>query len=220
MYRWIFDGLKNNGAKWDIIGMSVYPAWANLEWAVDDSLALITMKDIISRYQTKVMVCETGYQYNQPAEANSFLLDLIAKTKSVGGLGVFYWEPESYNWQNYQLGAWDPGTMEPTVALNAYLGLNATSVSEAKNISGYHLNIYPNPSNPNTTIEYTLPASAKISIVIYDILGREIIRLIDTYKNSGIYKIKWQTNNVSSGVYFCIMRTGDFLSTKKIILLK
>ena len=93
LYRWIFDGLKNNGAKWDIIGMSVYPHWANLPWAVDDSLALITMKDMISRYNTKVMVCEAGFSYDQPVEANHYLLDLIEKTKSVGGLGVFYWEP-------------------------------------------------------------------------------------------------------------------------------
>jgi arabinogalactan endo-1,4-beta-galactosidase len=43
------------------------------------------------------MVCETGYLYNEPVEANHFLLDLIEKTKSAGGLGVFYWEPQSYN---------------------------------------------------------------------------------------------------------------------------
>jgi len=200
--------------------MSVYPNWANLSWAVDDSLTLITMKDMIDRYKTKVMICETGYQYNQPATANSFLLDLIAKTKSVGGLGVFYWEPECYNWQSYQLGAWDPVTMEPTTALNAFSGLNSTSVTEVKNISNYYLNIYPNPFNPNTTIEYTLPTSTNISIVIYDMLGKEIIRLIDGFKNSGNYKITWQANNVSSGVYYCTMRCGDFLETKKIILLK
>ncbi|MHB8132486.1 MAG: glycoside hydrolase family 53 protein, partial [Mobilitalea sp.] len=67
MYRWMFDGLKNNGAKWDIIGMSVYPYWANLPWDVDNDLSLANMSDMSNRYQTKVMVCETGYLYNQPA---------------------------------------------------------------------------------------------------------------------------------------------------------
>ncbi|MGE5797410.1 MAG: arabinogalactan endo-beta-1,4-galactanase, partial [Ignavibacteria bacterium] len=99
MFRWMFDGLRNNGAKWDIIGMSVYPYWANLPWQTDDSLALITMEDMIARYNTKVMVVEAGYLYYKPVEANQYLLDLIEKTKSVGGLGVFYWEPQSYNWQ-------------------------------------------------------------------------------------------------------------------------
>ena len=76
----MFDGLKNNGAKWDIIGMSVYPYWVQLPWAEDDSLALINMTDMISRYQKKIMVSETGYLVNQPAIADHFLLDLIAKT--------------------------------------------------------------------------------------------------------------------------------------------
>ena len=105
-FRQIFDGLKSWGAKWDIIGMSVYPYWTNLPWATDDSLALLTMQDVIARYNTKVMVCEAGYLYNQAVDANHYLLDIIKKTKSVGGLGVFYWEPECYNWQGYNLGAW------------------------------------------------------------------------------------------------------------------
>ena len=119
-YRWMFDGLKNNGAKWDVIGMSVYPFWAGLPWDVDNSLALANMQDMISRYNTKVMVCEAGYVYNQPVEAYHYLLDLIEKTKSVGGLGVFYWEPESYDWSGYQLGAWDPVTKQPTIAMDAF----------------------------------------------------------------------------------------------------
>ncbi len=221
MFRQIFDGLKSYGAKWDVIGMSVYPYWANLSWQVDDSLALITMKDMIARYKTKVMVCEAGYLYNQPLQANQYLLDLIAKTKSVGGLGVFYWEPESYNWQGYQLGAWDPLTKEPTAALDAFLGINVTSVKKEKSTSSnYDLEIYPNPFNPSTNIEYTLDKSSNPSIVIYDILGKQVVKLVDGFKHAGSYKITWLAQNVPSGVYLCMIRAGNFLETKKIILLK
>ena len=221
MFRQIFDGLKTYGAKWDIIGMSVYPYWANLSWQVDDSLALITMKDMIARYNTKVMVCEAGYLYNQPVQANQYLLDLIAKTKSVNGLGVFYWEPESYNWQGYQLGAWDPLTKEPTAALDAFLGINVTSVKKEKSTStNFDFNIFPNSFNPNTNIEYTLPKSSNTSIVIYDVLGKEVTSLVDTYKHAGSYSISWSAQNVPSGVYLCMIKSGNFLETKKIILLK
>jgi len=220
LYRWMFDGLKNNGAKWDIIGMSVYPYWANLPWAVDDSLALITMKDMIARYHTKVMVCETGYLYNKPIEANNFLLDLIEKTKSVDGLGVFYWEPECYNWQNYNLGAWDPVTKEPTVALDAFLGKKATSVLPEKNKLNYDFKIYPNPFNPKTTIEYSLRKSSETSIDIYNILGEEIARLVNGYVAAGSHRINWSAENISSGVYFCRIISGNFLETKKIVLLR
>jgi arabinogalactan endo-1,4-beta-galactosidase len=220
MYRWMFDGLKNNGAKWDIIGLSVYPYWANLPWATDNSRTLETMQDMISRYNTKVMVCETGYLYNEPVEANHFLLDLIEKTKSVGGLGVFYWEPESYNKDGYQLGAWDPVTKQPTVALDAFLGINATDVKQGFNIPHYNLNVFPNPFNPNTNIEYSIPSSSNISIDIYNVLGEKIANLVGGYENAGIHNLVWTPANVPSGIYFCRMSTENFSDTKKIILLK
>ena len=201
--------------------MSVYPYWANLPWATDDSLALINMKDMIKRYQTKVMVVEAGYLYNQPVPANQYLLDLIAKTKSAGGLGVFYWEPECYNWQGYQLGAWNPATEEPTAAMDAFLGVSATLVPDrGDNVSPFNFNIYPNPFNPSTTIEYTIPSSSRTSVVIYDVLGRNVTTLVDSFKNAGKYSINWMANDVPSGVYFCRMTSGNFLETKKITLLK
>ena len=220
MFRWMFDGLKNNGARWDIIGMSVYPYWANLPWATDDSLALITMQDMIARYQTKVMVVEAGYLYNQPVAANQYLLDLIAKTKSAGGLGVFYWEPESYNWQGYQLGAWDPATKEPTVAMDAFLDTNTTLVRQEGTLPVYSFHVYPNPFNPSATIEYDLASSSRVEITIYNALGERVTRLVEGYEYQGHHSVVWTTRNASSGVYFCRMSVGSFVRTEKVVLLK
>ena len=225
LFRQIFDGLKNDGAKWDIIGMSVYPYWANLSWATDDSLALLTMKDMISRYDTKVMVCEAGYLYNQPVEANHYLLDLIEKTKSVDGLGIFYWEPESYNWQGYNLGAWDPKTKEPTAALDAFLGLNATSVNEIKKIIHFELNVFPNPFNPSTTIQYSLPRTVKIVIKIFNILGEPVKTLVNQTKVAGTYSVQWSgkneyNNQVASGIYFVRLCYDRNFQARKIVFLK
>ena len=120
LFRWIFDGLKNNGGKWDIIGMSLYPDPAN--WATLNSQCLSNMNDMVSRYSKTVMICEVGMSWDQAIACNSFLSDLITKVKTLGnnGLGVFYWEPESYgNWQGYTKGAFD-NSGKPTVALNAF----------------------------------------------------------------------------------------------------
>jgi arabinogalactan endo-1,4-beta-galactosidase len=220
MYRWMFDGLKSYGARWDIIGMSVYPYWANLPWATDDSLALITMNDMIARYHTKVMVVEAGYLYNQPIDANHYLLDLIAKTKSVGGLGVFYWEPECYNWQGYQMGAWDPSTEEPTAAMDAFLGINATPVKSTGHPEGYDLNIFPNPFNPSTTIQYDLPVRSAVSVVIYNILGQEVKQLVSGYQQQGYHEVSWSADGFASGVYFCRLTAPDYLTMRKLVLLK
>ena len=121
MYRWLFDGLKANNAKWDIIGMSLYPSAA--DWQTKDAQCLSNMNDMVSRYGTPVMIVEVGMDVTQASACKSFLTDLIAKVKSVNnqqGLGVLYWEPESYNWQNYGLGAFD-STGKPTIALDAFV---------------------------------------------------------------------------------------------------
>jgi arabinogalactan endo-1,4-beta-galactosidase len=221
MYRTMFDGLKSNGAHWDIIGLSVYPRWANLTWQVDDSLSLINMKDMINRYNTKVMVVEAGYYYYDPTNAYAYLIDLIRKTKSVGGLGVFYWEPECYNWQGYNMGAWDPSTKKPTAAMDAFLDTVVVSVKKETAVPAeYKLNVFPNPFNPSTTIEYALPVSSRTSIMIYDVRGREVVRLIDGFQNAGNHHVIWSADHVPSGVYFCRMESIEFIETKKIILLK
>ncbi len=225
MYRWMFDGLRNNGVRWDIIGMSVYPFWAGLSWAVDDSLALITMNDLIARYNTRVMVVEAGYLYNQPIAANQYLLDLIAKTKAAGGLGVFYWEPECYNWQSYNLGAWDPTTKQPTVAMDAFLGISALSVANENPVRGFALDVYPNPFNPQTTVQFTVERNSRVTLNVYDMLGREVRTLLDETKNPGSYKIVWDGRDsngisVSSGTYFVRMETGSNAQVRKIVLQK
>ncbi|GAB2806429.1 glycoside hydrolase family 53 protein [Ferruginibacter profundus] len=121
LFRWMFDGLKTNGAKYDVIGMSLYPAASN--WASYNSQCVTNMNDMVTRYGKPVMVVEVGMSWDNAAACNSFLTDIIAKTASVPGnmgLGVLYWEPEAYNnWQGYTLGAFD-NSGKPTAALNAF----------------------------------------------------------------------------------------------------
>ncbi|MBS1502470.1 MAG: glycosyl hydrolase 53 family protein [Bacteroidetes bacterium] len=121
-FQWLFDGLKNNGAKWDIIGMSLYPSASN--YTTRDAECLSNINALVSRYSTPVMICEVGIQASDPSDGRDFLTDLIKKVNGVSGgngLGVFYWEPEAYNWQNYGLGAFD-GSGKPTIALDAFGG--------------------------------------------------------------------------------------------------
>jgi arabinogalactan endo-1,4-beta-galactosidase len=117
--RWIFDGLKANGGKWDVCGFSVYPSTTN--WASINSQVLTNMQDMVSRYGKQVMICEAGMDVSAAAASKSFLTDLINKTKSVGGLGVYYWEPQAYaSWQGYNMGAFD-SSGKPTVAMDAFI---------------------------------------------------------------------------------------------------
>lgn len=121
LFRWMFDGLKANNAKFDVIGLSLYPTATN--WQTYTNQCLATMTDMISRYNKEVMVVEVGMPWDNAAECNSFLTDLISKTNAIPnqkGLGVVYWEPLAYNrWQGYTLGAFD-NSGKPTEALKAF----------------------------------------------------------------------------------------------------
>ena len=121
LFRWIFDALKNNGAKWDVIGMSLYPTAAN--WSQLNSQCLSNMSDMASRYNKEVMICEVGMPVIDSVECKNFITDLVNKTKSLPdnkGLGVLYWEPECYNnFSGYGKGAfWIDG--RPTLALDGF----------------------------------------------------------------------------------------------------
>ena len=123
LFRYIFDGLKANGAQWDIIGMSLYPSTTN--YSTLDTQCLANINDMVARYSTPCMIVEVGMDVTTPSTARDFLTDIITKTNSVAnenGLGVFYWEPEAYNWQSYGLGAFD-NTGKPTEALDAFGGI-------------------------------------------------------------------------------------------------
>ena len=85
---------------------------------------------------------------------------------------------------------------------------------------------YPNPFNPTTTINYDLPKTSYVKIVIYDVLGRVVATLVDGVQPANRYTLSWNASNVASGMYFYRMNarsadnSGDFNSVKKLLLLK
>ena len=79
---------------------------------------------------------------------------------------------------------------------------------------------YPNPFNPVTTIKYQIPKDGLVKLLIYDILGREVKTLVNEVKTAGYYDIKFNAGSFSSGVYFYKMVAGDFVSIKKLVVLK
>jgi hypothetical protein len=103
--------------------------------------------------------------------------------------------------------------------VNQYTGINEhnepitpTSYSLAQN--------YPNPFNPVTTIKYQLPVSGRVSLKVYNILGKEIATLVDEEKSAGTYSVTFDAGKLSSGIYFYRIQAGNFVQAKKMILLK
>jgi hypothetical protein len=79
---------------------------------------------------------------------------------------------------------------------------------------------YPNPFNPTTTIEYQIKELTDVELKVFDILGREIIILVNEENPAGSYEVKFDAANLPSGIYFYRLQAGKFLETKKMMLLK
>jgi len=79
---------------------------------------------------------------------------------------------------------------------------------------------YPNPFNPLTTIRYAIPQSEYVTLIIYNIKGQEMLRLVDEHLPAGFYSITMDGRHISSGMYFYRFTAGKFVDTKKLILLK
>jgi hypothetical protein len=84
---------------------------------------------------------------------------------------------------------------------------------------------YPNPFNPVTTLRYSLPEDALVNLIIYDMLGRIVKNLVNGQQNAGYKSVQWNANNsagqpVSAGVYLYQIRAGEFVQTRKMVLLK
>jgi hypothetical protein len=79
---------------------------------------------------------------------------------------------------------------------------------------------YPNPFNPITIINFQLPIVNFVTLKIYDILGREVTTLVSEKLSPGTYNAEWNASGFASGVYFYRLQAGDFVETKKLLLLR
>jgi hypothetical protein len=79
---------------------------------------------------------------------------------------------------------------------------------------------YPNPFNPVTTIGYQIPSSGRVTLKVYDILGRTVAILVDEYKKTGRYNVMFDGTGISSGVYFYQLKSGSISAVKKLSLIK
>jgi photosystem II stability/assembly factor-like uncharacterized protein len=108
---------------------------------------------------------------------------------------------------------------------NAYLRplSNITDVEDENNITPKEFNLdqnYPNPFNNSTVIRYAIPKEGLVTLKIYDIIGEEVSTLVNETRQAGNYQVAFNSEDLTSGVYFYRLQAGDFVQTRKMILLK
>ncbi|MGE5810796.1 MAG: T9SS type A sorting domain-containing protein, partial [Ignavibacteria bacterium] len=96
-----------------------------------------------------------------------------------------------------------------------------TSMDESINSNEFNLlHNYPNPFNPSTKISFTLPSRTFVVLKIYNLQGKEVETIISEEQSEGVHSHQWNAERFSSGVYFCQLQAGKFISIKKLLLLK
>lgn len=79
---------------------------------------------------------------------------------------------------------------------------------------------YPNPFNPTTNIQFSIPKQNFVTLKVYDVLGREVATLVNEEKSTGFYNVSFDASSLSSGVYIYKIQAGNFINSKKMVLLK
>jgi hypothetical protein len=179
-------------------------------------IATYTITDTIPAYILDTLV--TGKHLNE----NFGLVEWIYSwSEEFGKLAKFDWQGET---QQYLVGCVIDGIVYGDTTL-------ITEVNDYISEISYNLyQNYPNPFNPTTKIRYSIPYSNFVTLKVYDILGNEIATLVNEEKPAGEYEVEFSAkggsassgnaSNLPSGVYFYQLQAGEFISTKKLVLLK
>jgi hypothetical protein len=125
------------------------------------------------------------------------------------------------NEQGIIYGIWEDSTENSIQLFGKSVHVSFGDVSDNDFINGFRLSQnFPNPFNPTTTISYSVKEYSNVLIKVFDILGNEIVTLVNEGKSAGEYQVNWNAADLPSGVYFYQLRARDFLETKKMILLR
>ncbi|MBU1637046.1 T9SS type A sorting domain-containing protein [bacterium] len=120
-----------------------------------------------------------------------------------------------YDYRLVDVGMDGTRTVHESVESASYGNIAAGRITE------YELDdAYPNPFNPSTTIRYSIPEDGLVNITVYDVSGREVAQIVNTFHEAGRYAVNFNGANLSSGTYFYRMTSSEFSMTKRIMLLK
>lgn len=159
--------------------------------------------------------CIMGFQNNAPAtithtqiEFQVFYTGTPSSDSIRSRSGLDYWNFSFYSY--------------PMVMIDDFEGI-PSGITQNQNGTLEKFNLgqnYPNPFNPTTKIAFNIPKTSNASLIVYDVLGEKVVTLADEKLNAGSYEIDFNASNLASGTYFYRLTAGDFIETKKMILMR
>jgi len=191
--------------------------WGSGCWCPDDTTAgvMFVLTDMGNNMYSRTVVVPAGepggvfeykyammYPFADTVNGGSSPLD------NEGGFGV-----------NHQMVLIDG----PAIVLNNVFGDFTTNVEQIDDLMPAQFSLeqnYPNPFNPSTTIRYAITEAGLVNLKVYNLLGQEVLTLVNEEQTSGVYEVTLNAKTFSSGIYFYTLTSGKFIDTKKMIMLK
>ena len=245
--NWFFGNLLEEDIPIDILAISYYPMWHGTLADLNQNINMLA-----TQFGKPVLVVETAYPFTLSWNDNtnnilgletqlldgyeaseegqfSFLYDLISLVHDNDfGYGICYWAPDWIStsqfgspWENQALFDFDGQLLD---AVSVFDDANVSVQTKNEYSIGGIFN-YPNPFNPVTKLRYTIPKNSLVSIIIYDMLGRQVKTLVNQTQDAGYASVIRDATNdygkpVSAGIYLYQIQTGEYIQTKKMVLLK
>ena len=184
---------NDNGETWQIV--------------FSDSEAVVVSSIVISSNNHICIGTDNGFYYsendgNSWIQANSGLTNTDIRSLAI--------DVEGYIFAGTNGGVFR--------SVGSLLSLNHLTDNTVSTLALHHP--FPNPFNPSTTIEFSIPQSGIVSLTVYDVLGREVETILNEYRNTGYHKLHWNASDVPSGIYFVRIQSGDFSLVRKAIVVR
>ncbi|HTX17125.1 MAG TPA: endo-1,4-beta-xylanase [Bacteroidota bacterium] len=216
--RSLIDGIGVQGHRFELESADTATLKSNL-----DKLAATGLPVYISEFDLGNLNNSGTPDDNQQLQLYKKIFPILWKHPGVKGITLWGYL-EGQTWQSTCYLVRSDGTARPALLwLAQYVKDNPAGVEEKASElpSSFALaQNYPNPFNPTTKIVYSIAKSSKVTLKVFDILGREVETLVNGVQPQGSYTVTFNAHHLSSGVYFYQLNAGSFSQTKKLILLK
>ncbi len=214
--RYVFNNWSDGGAQSHTVEVDVNTTSITANYGVQ-----FRMLGLAEPLGIPVTVNGSGSYYDSASVQN---VSLSALQTQFNGKTYYF-----NRWEGTGTGSYTGTNPSPSVTMNTVIVQKAIFDTINVGISNYnslvptkyelHQN-FPNPFNPSTSIRFDLPKSSFVSIVIYDMTGRQVTELVNTNLNAGAYQYDFNASSLSSGIYYYRINANSFTDTKRMMLIK
>jgi uncharacterized lipoprotein YddW (UPF0748 family) len=174
--------------------------------------------DTLLRWNTAASAMSYDLQVSKYFNLSVLLVDTTGLADTTFAPGLL----ESFTIYNWRMRGVNGIGVGPWTDILRFRTVTVTSAGEGETVPdqfALHQN-FPNPFNPSTRIEFDLPEMTRVTLTVYDILGREVKILVDDSLPAGTHSVTWNATEFSSGIYFYVLRAGAYTGVKKMVFTK